>query len=368
MNAGGRFVETRLLSVNPVSPEPAVLCEAADVLRAGRLVAFPTETVYGLGADALNAEAVRRIYEAKGRPSRNPIIVHVRSMDQARELAAHWPPVVQALAERYWPGPITFVVKKHPCVPDIVTAGRDTVALRCPGNAVAMALLKMADCPIAAPSANLSEQLSPTTAQHVLQSLDGRIDLVLDGGPAQVGLESTVVDVTTHPPRLLRPGAITVDALCGVCGPITIEAESIAGNEAFVSPGQMARHYAPRTRLICCDAAAAGEMVAAEVQAGRRVGWLRWAEERFDAITSKGSSLAAVMDMPADAESYAARLYAALHELDAARLDLIVATLPPESEIWRAVRDRLRRAAGTASLTTPADNDLRENWSAEHES
>ncbi|GJQ28022.1 MAG: threonylcarbamoyl-AMP synthase [Phycisphaerae bacterium] len=354
-------MKTRLLSVSPDSPEPAVLREAADVLRAGGLVAFPTETVYGLGADALNAEAVRRIYEAKGRPSRNPVIVHVRSMEQARELAAHWSPVVEALAERYWPGPITFVVKKHSCVPDIVTAGRDTVALRCPSHAVAMALLKTAGCPIAAPSANLSEQLSPTTAQHVLQSLDGRIDLVLDGGPAQVGLESTIVDMTTQPPRLLRPGAITVDALCDACGPITIGAASIADNEAFSSPGQMARHYAPRTRLICCEGAAAGAMVEAEVQAGRRVGWLRWTEERSVAATAKGNSIAAVMDMPADAASYAARLYAALHELDAARLDLIVATLPPDSEIWRAVRDRLLRAAGTASPSTPAVNNVREN-------
>lgn len=359
-------METRLLSVSPDSPELAVLREAADVLRAGGLVAFPTETVYGLGADALNAEAVRRIYEAKGRPSRNPIIVHVRSIEQARALACHWPPATQALAERYWPGPLTLVVTKRSCVPDIVTAGRNTVALRCPGHAVSLALLEAAGCPIAAPSANLSERLSPTTAEHVIQSLDGRLDMILDGGPAQVGLESTVVDMTTHPPRLLRPGAITVDALCSLCGPITIEAESIAGSEAFASPGQMARHYAPRTRLICCDAATADAMVAAEVQARRRVGWLRWAEERSDATTAKGSSIAAMIEMPADAESYAARLYAALHELDAAGLDLIVASLPPESEIWRAVRDRLRRAASMASPTASVDDKVRENLGGEH--
>lgn len=358
-------METRLLSVNPDSPRASVLRAAADVLRGGGLVAFPTETVYGLGADALNARAVHRIYEAKGRPSRNPIIVHVWSIERARELAAQWPPAAQALAERFWPGPLTLVVKKRLCVPDIVTAGRDTVALRCPNHAVALALLETAGCPIAAPSANLSERLSPTTAAHVAQSLDGRIEMILDGGPAQVGLESTVVDMTSQPPRLLRPGAITIDALRSVCGPIAIGAGPVAPNEAFASPGQMARHYAPRTRLICCEAATAGATVAAELQAGRRVGWLRWADECSDATTRKGDSFAVVIDMPTDAKPYATRLYAALHELDAAGLDVIVASLPPESEIWRAVRDRLHRAANMTTPASTAQDDARDDSNGE---
>lgn len=359
MGPGERLVETRLLSLNPDSPEPGILREAAAVLRGGGLVAFPTETVYGLGADALNAEAVRRIYEAKGRPPRNPIIVHVRSTVHARELAERWPPSAQALAEQFWPGPITLVVKKRPCVPDIVTAGRDTVALRCPNHAVALALLEVAGCPIAAPSANRSERLSPTTAEHVSHSLCWRIDMILDGGSTRVGLESTVVDLTSSPPRLLRPGAITLDALRGVCGAIEFDVKSVGQDEGYSSPGQMDRHYAPRTRLVCSDVSSADATVAAEVKAGHRVGWLCWKGAACDVTTKGESSGASVMEMPADAESFAARLYAALHELDAAGLDVIVATLPPDLEIWRAIRDRLRRAASSVIPASPVNGHVR---------
>lgn len=315
------------------------------MIRSGGVVAFPTETVYGLGADALNAEAVGRIYSAKGRPARNPVIVHVSSVEQARSLATEWPPAAQTLAERFWPGPLTLVVKKRAAVPDLVTAGLDTVALRCPGHAVAMALIRTCGCPLAAPSANLSEQLSPTMAEHVVRSLGGRIEMILDGGPAQVGLESTVVDMTSQPPRLLRPGAITLDTLRGICGPLEIVLEAATEKESFASPGQMARHYAPRTRLICCDASAAEMKVASEVRSGKCVGWLRWAGESSIAHVKGERRAPVVINMPTDAVTYAARLYAALHELDAADLDVIIVSLPPQGETWRAVRDRLTRAA-----------------------
>jgi len=353
METGGRFVETRLLSVNPDSPEPGVIREAAGILRGGGVVAFPTETVYGLGADALNAEAVSRIFAAKGRPARNPIIVHVRSIERARELASQWPPAAQSLAERFWPGPLTLVLKKRSCVPDVVTAGRDTVALRCPNHAVALALLEAAGCPIAAPSANLSEQLSPTLAAHVVRSLGGRIEMILDGGPAAVGLESTVVDMTTQSPRLLRPGAVSLDSLRDVCGGVEIGTDPVSHEEALESPGQMHRHYSPRTRMICCDATAAELTVLAELEKGRNVGWLRWGAESSGVAAIANRSGATIIDMPIGAESYAARLYATLHELDAAGLDLIVATLPPDTEAWRAVRDRLRRAASSITPASP---------------
>ncbi len=351
-------METRLLSVNPDSPDPNVLREAAGILRGGGVVAFPTETVYGLGADALNAAAVGRIFAAKGRPARNPIIVHVRSIERARELVSQWPPAAQSLAEQFWPGPLTLVLKKRACVPDVVTAGRDTVALRCPNHAVALALLDAAGCPIAAPSANLSEQLSPTRASHVVRSLGGRIEMILDGGPAAVGLESTVVDMTTQSPRLLRPGAITLDALRDACGPVEIVTESSTEKEAFASPGQMARHYAPRTRLICCDATTAEMTVVAEVRSGKRVGWMRWAGGSSIANLDRGRRASVVIKMPTGAEAYAARLYAALHDLDAAGLDVIVVSLPPDTERWRAVRDRLRRATSSGTPASPARGNM----------
>jgi L-threonylcarbamoyladenylate synthase len=290
------------------SADPAAVAEAAAVLRAGGLVAFPTETVYGLGANARDAAAVRKIFAAKGRPATNPVIVHVADPGQAAELAAAWPDVAAKLAAAFWPGPLTLVLPKRPAVPAVVTAGGPTVAVRCPNHPVARALIRAAGVPVAAPSANRSTEVSPTRAEHVAKSLGDRIDGILDGGSCPGGIESTVVDVTAGV-RILRPGLITAPMLEAIVGPLATGAE--AGGIAK-SPGQMAKHYSPRTPVVI----------------GGVVG---------DGV--------AVLDLGTDPVRAAAELYAKLHDLDDGRFDRIVVHLPPDTPAWAGVRDRLRRAA-----------------------
>ncbi len=221
---------TVVRQVSAEHPQEAAIAEAAEVLRRGGLVALPTETVYGLGANALEAGAVQAIFAAKERPPRNPVIVHVADAEAARALAAAWPERAGQLAERFWPGPLTLVLPKRPVVPDIVTAGGATVGLRVPAHRVALALLKAADVPIAAPSANRSSRVSPTTAAHVLADLEGRIDMILDAGPTSGGLESTVLDLTVEPPRVLRPGLVSVAQLEEVIGPVNVSSAAALGH------------------------------------------------------------------------------------------------------------------------------------------
>ncbi len=323
-------METVVLEVDPTNPDPAAVDRAAAAVRAGRLVAFPTETVYGLGANALDGAAVARIFEAKGRPTTNPVIVHVADVSEALNVAADWPETASRLAARFWPGPLTLVVAKADRVPSIVTAGGATVAVRCPNHPVARALIRAAGVPIAAPSANRSTELSPTRAAHVLKSLNGRIDLLLDGGPCATGIESTVIDVTGEMPRVLRPGPITVPMLEAACGRVAIGATH--GGVAR-SPGQMAKHYSPRTPVVLAeDADAEHSRLTA---AGLRV-------------ISVGPDL--VYDyrpVSNDPAEYAADLYALLHELDGAGFDRIVIEMPPDTPEWAGVRDRLVRAAAS---------------------
>lgn len=303
----------------------------------GGLVAIPTETVYGLAADALNATAVAGIFAAKGRPPTNPVIVHVSDEAAATELVSRWPIEASRLADRFWPGPLTLVLPRSSRVPDVVTAGLPTVALRVPAHRVAAELIAAAERPLAAPSANPSTRLSPTAVEHVLSGLAGRIDLVLDGGPTAGGIESTVLDLSSARPRILRPGPIAPSALEALIGPIEREAARAAGDAPMPSPGMMSRHYAPKARLVCVEQDA-GERVATLARRGLRVGWLSFAEQ---AVTGTG---VIAIRLPRDAAACAARLYAALHELDARSVEWIVAELPPDSEEWHAIRDRLRRA------------------------
>ena len=311
------------------------------MLHGGKLVAFPTETVYGLGANALDASAVARIFAAKGRPAYNPLIVHLADASQIHEVAASWPEPASRLAERFWPGPLTLVLPRRDIVPDIVTATGPTVAVRVPAHPVAQALLRAAAVPLAAPSANRSTELSPTRAEHVLRGLDGRIDLLLDGGPTAGGIESTVLDVTTMPPRLLRPGLLGVAELEPVIGPL-VRAPSTQAETADVlaSPGMMPRHYAPRTPLECIEAGREMERLGLLLAESRRVGWLAFGDP-----ASMIPSGVIPRVLPSDPAGYAAQLYAVLHELDDARLDRILVTLPPDRVEWLAVRDRLHRAA-----------------------
>jgi L-threonylcarbamoyladenylate synthase len=328
-------VRTEVLTIHPNEPEPERIVRAAAALRAGGLVAFPTETVYGLGANAWNAAAVEAIFTAKGRPATNPLIVHVPDVAGARAVVAHWPLEAERLAQRFWPGPLTLVLPKAESVPLVVTAGGMTVAVRAPAHPVAQALLQASGLPIAAPSANRSNRLSPTRAEHVLRDLEGRIPLLLDGGPTSGGIESTVLDVTTQPAQLLRPGLITVGELEAVIGPITGPAAG-STKGPLPSPGMLARHYAPRTPLEVMTVAPESR-VDNLLSAGQRVGWVTFAER-----ASRPGLVTVVM--PNDPAGYAARLYAVLHELDQAGLDRIVVEAPPETDAWLGVRDRLRRA------------------------
>jgi L-threonylcarbamoyladenylate synthase len=330
---------TDVLRVDPEAPAAAAIARAAGVLRGGGLVAFPTETVYGLGANAFDAAAVLRIFTAKGRPAHNPVIVHVAAAEDARALVAAWPETAARLATRFWPGSLTLVLPRREVVPDAVTAGGPTVAVRVPAHPVALALLRAAALPVAAPSANRSANLSPTRADHVLRGLDGLVELILDAGPTAGGLESTVLDVTTRPPRLLRPGLVTPAQIEAEIGLIQRPEVESAGEAPARSPGLLRRHYAPTTPLECvADGGAA--RVEELLRGGLRVGWVTFGESA--AVDWPGLVTEV---LPADPAGYGAALYAALHALDQAGLDRIVVSLPPATEEWLAVQDRLRRAS-----------------------
>ena len=297
--------------------------EAAELIRAGKLVAFPTETVYGLGANALDAAAVERIFAAKGRPKTSPLIVHVDGLGMARDLARAWPAAAEELAGRYWPGPLTLVVPKDPRVPDVVTAGLGTVGLRMPAHPMALELIRRAGVPIAAPSANRFTELSPTTAAHVRQSLGDAVDGILDGGAATVGIESTVLSLAEEPAVLFRPGVIPVSELEEVAGAIRMAGAAGAG--AHASPGMHRRHYRPATPLYLGTAPRAGR------------GFTLW--------LGSGGREGQGLEMPRDPRGYAAVLYATLHRLDRQGYDWIRVEPPPETPAWAGVLDRLRRAA-----------------------
>ena len=315
----------------------AALREAAAALREGKLVAFPTETVYGLGARADRSDAVRGIFAAKGRPPGNPLIVHVPDRASARALAARWPDVAEALAIRFWPGPLTLVVERAPgAVADEVTAGGPTVGVRVPAHPVALALLREAGVAVAAPSANRSTTISPTTAEHVMKTLGGAIDHVLDAGPTGFGIESTIVDVSRSPMRLLRHGAIPLEAIARFGEVIDMTGESVSPSARADAPGMHAKHYAPRARALLLPPEEVRAQVSALAEGGAKVGSI----ERAPA-TAAGSL---AVELAADPEGYARDLYAALHRLDDAGCDVIVIAEVPGDAAWAAVRDRLRRA------------------------
>jgi L-threonylcarbamoyladenylate synthase len=330
-----------IVKVDPLVPDRTLIGRAAAVLRAGGLVVFPTETVYGLGANALNPAACERIFTAKGRPANNPIIVHGSGVAQVRQVVADWPDPAARLAARFWPGPLTLVLPKNSLVPDVVTAGGPTVAVRVPAHPVAMALLKAADMPVAAPSANRSGELSPTRAEHVLRGLPDRIDILLDGGPTPGGVESTVLDLSRSPPRLLRPGLVTPGEIEAVIGPIDRTATVAKEEDVMPSPGMLARHYAPRAPLECVIGSGAARVAELTAQAVN-VGWVI-----FNREMPAGQPGAMPVLMPMEPKAYAAKLYDVLHELDERKVDRIVVEMPPETEEWLAVRDRLRRASAS---------------------
>jgi L-threonylcarbamoyladenylate synthase len=311
-------------------PSQSEIDRAAALLREGKLVAFPTETVYGLGANALDVAAVGRIFDAKGRPASSPIIVHVSNTEMVRSVVAEWPPAAQALVERFWPGPLTLVLKKHPAVPGLVTAGLDSVGVRMPSHPVALALIERAQLPIAAPSANHFSELSPTTAEHVRQTLGDSIDCILDGGPCTVGIESSVLSLAEAVPVLLRPGGISREQIEEVIGPVMQQSE--ASGEAHPSPGMHPRHYSPRTKLLLVEN---GELPESGVGAYLQL------------YNSPKQAVRKALPMPSTAAQYAAHLYGTLHQLDAEGYDWIAVDTPEDTPEWEAVRDRLKRAASS---------------------
>jgi L-threonylcarbamoyladenylate synthase len=334
-----------ILKVDPFHPDPAAIRTAAEVIRRGGVVAFPTETVYGLGASALSEPAVRRIFQVKDRPAYNPLIVHVPDAGSARSLVERWPDTARLLAERFWPGPLTLVLPKRAIVPDLVTAGLATVAVRVPSHPVAQALLRAAGVPIAAPSANPFTGISATTAHHVRRTLGDRVDVIIDGGATPGGIESTVLDLSRTPPALLRPGLLGSEELAAAIGGGLGAGEPAGGEDARPSPGMLERHYAPR---------AAVRLFEPEERA-RTAAWLRDLQAGGEGRgMMAGALLRDTLDapvdhplpMPADPAAYARVLYAALHTLDEQGCDVIVIENVPDEAAWSAVRDRLRRAAG----------------------
>jgi L-threonylcarbamoyladenylate synthase len=351
---------TELIEVDPASPEPEAIARAAACLRHGGLVAFPTETVYGLGAHALDRAAVRRLFAAKGRPANDPLIVHVTALADVTPLVSTVPASVQALATRFWPGPLTLVLPRSAAVPDEVTAGLNTVGVRVPAHPIARALIAAAGVPVAAPSANLFSRPSPTRAEHVLQDLDGRIDMVVDGGPTLVGVESTVLDLSSDVPTILRPGAVTLEMLREVLPRVEVRQRSAETASVMPSPGLLSKHYAPRAPLTLYEgeAAAVADRITVDARtallAGKAVGVIAADEDVIGGLEGGPdgpplrASLRVVRIGPArQLGIVASRLYAVLRELDAAEVDVILArAFPSDDGLGLAVQDRLRRAAG----------------------
>jgi L-threonylcarbamoyladenylate synthase len=356
---------TELLPVPSIEAGRTAIERAAAVIRRGGLVAFPTETVYGLGANALDAEAVAGIYRAKQRALDDPCIVHLADISDLTRVAAVVPPAAAACAAAFWPGPLSLVLPRTAAVPPIVTAGRATVAVRVPAHPVALALIRAAGVPVAAPSANTFMHTSPTTARHVWDDLAGRIDLILDGGPTPIGVESTVLDLSGPRPRLLRPGGVSLERLRAVLGEVEVverrRTEANGGGEA--APGLYARHYAPDAELVLLDGpraavlAEAGRRLTALRAAGVPVGLLLTDADRA-ALGPVGADVPAASLGPGDARAVAGRLFAALRELEAAGVRVILARLLGGADLGAAVRDRLTRAAAGAVITVqePAPN------------
>jgi L-threonylcarbamoyladenylate synthase len=350
-------MKTRVIQVDPSRPDPAAIEEAAAALREGKLVVFPTETVYGLGAHALDPIAVQRIFDAKERPANDPLIVHLAHIGQVSQCAMGMPAGARKLALTFWAGPLTLVLQKKPEVPDLVTAGLPSVALRVPSHRVARALIEMAGIPIAAPSANRFSRPSPTTAAHVIEDLDGRVEVILDAGPTDIGLESTIVDFTVDPPVLRRPGGITFEQVHSLVPEVVVVSAEGGADEPQPAPGQLTRHYAPQAELTLYegDADAVRRRIATDVRsmtgAGERVGILA-PEEDLSALAPELAGRAAtgrVETFPygsrSDLDRSGRELYASIRALDATGVAKILAVGVGAEGLARAIHDRLKRAA-----------------------
>lgn len=346
----GMRVKTRIIKVDPIEPNLEKVAEAAEVIRSGGLVAFPTETVYGLGADAFSAQAVSRIFEVKGRPLDNPVIVHISSKGQLALVAHEVPPKAEELIDNFWPGPLTMVLKRSSSLPEVTVAGLDTVAVRMPDHKVARALISEARTPIAAPSANLSGLPSPTRAEHVIRDLYGKVDAIIDGGNTPIGVESTVLDMTSSPPIILRPGKVTPDDLRRFLGEVEVHPgvlDELKFEEIVAkSPGMKHRHYAPRAQLILVEGDLKRVRVAVQEVADKLI-----AEgKRVGILSTDGHSYRAhcVVDLGprSKVEVIASNLFSSLRDADQQGVDVIVSEGFEPKGLCLAITNRLRKASG----------------------
>lgn len=318
----------------------AAVLRAAEVLRRGQAVALPTETVYGLAANALDASAVERIFELKGRPAHNPIIVHVANLEMGRACVSSWPPLAGKLAKAFWPGPLTLVLPRASAIPPVVTAGGPTVGIRWPSHPFIQAVILECGFPLAAPSANPSNRVSPTSASHVRRYFGNRIPLIVDGGPSRIGLESTVLDISVSPPRLLRPGMIHAPALLAVTG--QLQTTGTPGANVLKSPGQLPRHYSPKAKLVLWSWRDEEDLVRQSRRAPVQQSCIHVIAHTRVPAQGRFGRLAV---LPHDAHAFARGLYAELHRSDEVGAHLIVVETPPDLPEWQAVRDRLNRAS-----------------------
>lgn len=340
-------METEYLKLNGGEIDEKLLCRAAEIIKSGGLVAIPTETVYGLGASALDESAVKKIFAVKGRPQDNPLIIHVCGADELEKWCVDIPKSAYELAKRFWPGALTMVLKRSVNVPEVITAGMDSVAVRCPDHTATLRLIELAEAPIAAPSANISGKPSTTSAGHVMHDMGGKIEAVLDGGECAVGLESTIIDLTTAPPRLLRPGGVSVEKLEQILGRIAIDPavyRKLEAGEKPKAPGMKYRHYSPRAAVTVLDGELDAVVKYVNERATEQTAVLCFdGEEKLFSVPfclSYGKS--------EEPETLAKRLFASLRELDRDDIKEIYARCPPKNGVGLAVFNRLSKAAGNA--------------------
>jgi L-threonylcarbamoyladenylate synthase len=332
--------QTEILPTHTAALFNAAVKRAAELLCAGELVALPTETVYGLAANAFDQTAVEKIFQAKGRPSHNPIIVHVASLDMTQRCVADWPELAEKLANAFWPGPLTLVLPRSEKIPDAVTAGGKTVGVRWPGHPFIQAVIRACDFPLAAPSANVSNQLSPTNAGHVKKSLGGKIPLIVDGGQSQVGIESTVIDLTVQPPRVLRPGMIHAESLLAVTGELSVGFGD--GKEILRSPGLLKKHYSPKAKLVILSWGNERDLESQIQNQTLKIENVHIIAHTNIPLSEKFGRISVI---PHDPEAFARAIYAELHQCDESGAELIIVEALPNTAPWLAVKDRLQRAA-----------------------
>jgi len=347
-------IKTQIFPISIKYPDSKILDTASRLIQEGNLVAFPTETVYGLGADAFNPNAVRSIFSAKNRPSTDPLIVHIGSIEDLNTVAINIPELAWKLAHRFWPGPLTLILEKHPKIPHTVTSGGNSVAVRMPNHHIALTLITLSGCPIAAPSANRFSKPSPTQAHHVLNDLNGKIAMILDSGPTDIGIESTVLDLTQSPPCILRPGGISLEKLKSILPDVQTRKSFLTeSGHQQISPGQLFKHYSPNAALMLFNGDSYRNVISAMyahmekiLDTQQSVGGMLVEEDIhfFQKLQQKGALIENLGSID-HLDIIAKNLFGCMRSLDSANVDIILMSMPPDNELGLAINDRLIRAA-----------------------